>query len=91
MIGEAWAMGCVDAAISLEWMQCEQIPIPRPGGGGGSSGGVEPYRKVILPPPAPSPAPARDEDVFEIELPQDYTDDELAALALAAIRVIYYS
>lgn len=83
MIGEAWATGCVDASISLEWVQCEQIPIPRPGGG---SGGAEPYRKVILP-----PAPARDTDVFEVELPRDYTDDELAALAIAAIRVIYYS
>ena len=30
MIGEAWATGCADAAISLEWMQCEQIPIPVP-------------------------------------------------------------
>lgn len=37
MIGEAWATGCIDAAISLEWMQCEQIPIPVPRPGGGSS------------------------------------------------------
>jgi len=84
MINEGWTASCAEEAWTLGWVPC-------PGGApavekGAGSGGVEPYRKVILP-----PAPAQDEDVFEIELPQDYTDDELAALALAAIRVIYYS
>ncbi len=27
MIGESWVTECVDAAISLEWLQCEQVFI----------------------------------------------------------------
>ena len=72
MIGEAWATGCVDASISLEWMQCEQIPIPVPRPGGG----------YVTPGPSKSYDDLRKERYYEQALAEDQELIEMLTVLL---------